>query len=368
AIRRHHGGRRGDAAVAALAQQAPQATAPRRPGQEPPAAQLRPPPRHPARRPHLRVYRLPARAARARGPAGAADGQPARRADGPRHGQRGRLFRRRPARARPRRRDGHHHRRPRDRARRHVPGGGEDRVRRGRGRPGGAGHVRHRPHARPHGPRVRPPRRAAHGPRQAGRRVPRAGLQGEARQAHRRPVRGVGAVLLEQRDVRLAVRHGAERAGRPPPRVARGPGADRGRLGHAAARRGVERDVPDAPEDQHRLRGDGAGFSEQGQGARDGGRDAGAVARRRLVARAGRDAHERRAQQRRRLPGTRAARQRRQHHRLRRPGAPRLHDRRQRHDHRPHPGRHARVPQERGPAREGPRRAREGEVRGTVHV
>jgi mannose-1-phosphate guanylyltransferase len=48
------------------------------------------------------------------------------------------------------------------------------------------------------------------------------GFKEEARQADGRPVRRVGPLLLEQRDVRLAVRHRAERAGRAPARVAQG--------------------------------------------------------------------------------------------------------------------------------------------------
>ena len=73
-------------------------------------------------------------------------------------------------------------------------------------------------------------------PRSGGdRRLPRPGVQGKARQADRRPLRRVRPLLLEQRHVRLAVRHRAERAGRAPPRRLPRPDADRRGLGHAAA-------------------------------------------------------------------------------------------------------------------------------------
>ncbi|CAA9383462.1 MAG: Mannose-1-phosphate guanylyltransferase, partial [uncultured Phycisphaerae bacterium] len=370
AVRRDHGGRRGDEALAAVPEREAEAAPAGRPRQEPAAAQLRAAPGGAAGRPHLRLHRRAAPAPRAGEPAGTPAGQPARRADRPGHGRRRRVPGRRPAQAGPGRDHGDHDGRPRDRAAGEVPIRLEGGVRGRRAAAGQPGHVRHRPDPRAHRARVHPAGRHAEGEdgRRLAGRVQGAGVQGEAGQADGRPVRRERPVLLEQRDVRLAVRHRARRAGPAPAGDARRAHEDRRGVGLAAAGRGAEPGLPDAPEDQHRLRRDGAGQPGQGQG--DGGRrrDAGPVAGRRLVARAGRDAADRRAQQRDRGRGVRVRRRRRQHRRQRGPGPPRVPDRRQRHDRRPHAGHDHGLPQERGPAGEGHGRAGEGEVRGAVPV
>ncbi len=245
AIRRHHGGRVGHAAVADQPGRQAQAAAPGRPRQEPPAGQLRP---ASGLIPPERIFvctGVRPRPAGAGRPARPAAGQHPRRAGRPGHGQRRRVHRGRAAQARPRRGLRRRHGRPRDRAGRRVPGRRaeaafdavadhpEELVTFGIvptfGHTG-LGYV-HRGEPLPT-------------TAQGGRRVQGAGVQGEAGQAHGRPVRRVRPVLLEQRHVRLAGRHGPGRAGRPPARQLRRPGRDRRRLGHAQQAKVVDAVYP----------------------------------------------------------------------------------------------------------------------------
>ena len=110
-------------------------------------------------------------------------------------------------RARPRRRLCRRHRRPCHRTGRTIPESLKSAFEVIADRPRSLVDLRHRPHLRPHRAGIHSSRRVA-GHR---RRVPRAGFPRKARQSPGRPVRRVRPVLLEQRHVRLAMRHGAGR-------------------------------------------------------------------------------------------------------------------------------------------------------------
>ena len=255
------------------------------------------------------------------------------------------------------------HRRPRHRAGRHVP--------EPRSRPAfdvvaaaaqRAGDVRHRPDARPHGPRLHPPRRAARRSRAS------TGAAYRVQAFKEKPDKPTADRYVESGRYYWNSGMFVWRCDTVLNELGHAPARDRTRgltqiadaWGTPQQRRGAQRGLPEAAEDQHRLRRDGAGRRR-------------ARARRRSSVvempvqwldvgswpALAETLHDRRARQRRRLPG-RACSLDSDDNIVISDDPEHLvtHDRRQRHDHRPHEGRDAGLPEERGAAGEGAGRRR----------
>ncbi len=185
------------------------------------------------RGPHLRLHR---RRVRGPGPGAAPRAGPVttdRRAGRPGHRERRRPGLRRCRPRRSRRGAGDRHLGPPDHAGEGVRRLGRGGVRRGRGAAAIAVHLRHRADPPAHRSRVRRTRRAD----RRHRRLPGRAVPGEAGPGNGRGVSGDRPVLVELRNVRVARRHAARRAGRTAARVGRPAAPGRCRGGRARARR-----------------------------------------------------------------------------------------------------------------------------------